>query len=149
MAKYVIDGATLMDIAEAIRENEMWNGDWDGVFMTPEEMPSAIGAVRVAGYNEGYYAGQRQGLEALGKLCDWFVVLDSEELIAVRVRNYHPSYYLHCDVAIDDYGENYGVVGTLVVPPNSIKTASTDGYMFASADVTVSVKNVRWKASAT
>ena len=69
MAKYVIDGATLTAIADAIRRAS----PRDLREMAPEEMPDHIEigvgeAMYDEGYSEGYEEGKAEGGEALAEL---------------------------------------------------------------------------------
>ena len=89
-----------------------------------------------------YQIGADAGLEALGALCDWQVMVDTSSNPAVTIVNYHPTYYLHCDLIHTGDGETYSIV----VGPND-----SESYLFSDSiiDETVYVENVRWKASAT
>ncbi len=57
MAKYLIDGSTLTEIADAIRNNSPTS--WAGQNITPEMMPAAIEDCYYDGYDEGYSGGIR------------------------------------------------------------------------------------------
>ncbi len=144
MSKYVIDGTTLTNIADAIRRAS----PYDYQTITPEEMPQCIEAgVRDPafddGYEYGYAKGQTEGLEALGALGEWNVVITSEDYYSIAIRNFHPSYYLHCDIVyIGGDGQS-----NFVVSPNSVRSWESGGSW--EYDEYLSVKNVRWKASAT
>ena len=84
-----------------------------------------------------------EDLEAIGDLCEWSVVITSEDFFSVSIRNYHPSYYLHCEISYDEeFGSN-----PIVVPPNSVSSWESGAY--AAQDSYVHVTNVRWKRSAT
>lgn len=156
MAKYVIDGATLTAIADRIRAEEASIGDWRNASMTPEEMPDAIGDVRYAGYQNGYSEGYQTGyvngkaasggdLEALGALCEWEIIVDSDSCLTIYVINYHPTYYLHC-VYISS--NPYLSEQKIVVPPQSGQTAVFEQDQVYSGEGN-QITNVRWKKSAT
>lgn len=81
-------------------------------------------------------------LEAIGVLCDWQVTMDSASNATITIVNYHPSYYLHCDVTDTMDGEVY----TIVVSPEDSDSYIANGY---AGGESIYVMNVRWKASAT
>lgn len=92
--------------------------------------------------------GSSEDLEALGVLCDWQFMTDASSFPIVTIINYHPSYYLHCDIVFD--GET---VPFVVSPaPDADGTASSYswadyGLAFSEAKY-IDVVNVRWKANA-
>lgn len=92
--------------------------------------------------------GSSEDLEALGVLCDWQFMTDASSFPIVTIINYHPSYYLHCDIIFD--GET---VPFVVSPaPDADGTASSYswadyGLPFSEAGY-IDVVNVRWKANA-
>ena len=98
------------------------------------------------GYAVGYEDGQSSSsgdLEALGALCEWQITTDSDSWVTVNIFNYHPSFYLHCEVQLN----NAPTIYKIVVPPNSSRSISDDEAL--RADEYIIVDNVRWKASAT
>ena len=40
--------------------------------------------------------GSSEDLEALGALCEWSIMTNSESIPTIYVYNYHPTYYMHC-----------------------------------------------------
>lgn len=133
MAKYVIDGATLTAIADAIRDYASELGT-----MTPSAMVGAIDVV----YEKGYADGQADSgvdLEALGELCEVVTMVDSAGELYVAIFNRHPTYYLHCTVNHTNFGSM-----NVVVSPNGMKS-----YTVWDIDKEFYIDNVRWKASAT
>ncbi len=87
--------------------------------------------------------GTSEDLEALGALCDWQVVTDSESYPIVNIWNMHPSYYLHCTIFFD--GETF----ELVVPPDDVGSISLEEYGVAFSRVgEIDIQNVRWSANA-
>lgn len=152
MAKYLIDSATLTAIANKIRE--MAPSAWGDEPITPEKMPSGVECAyddgwdngythgKSVGYADGYSNGQTYGLEALGVLCEWQIVVTSEDFWNVIIANHHPSYYLHCDLHFP--GES---VANIVISPNGSHDAESGRRV--EQDELVYVDNVRWKASAT
>lgn len=147
MAKYLIDGATLTAIANKIREKapEAWGDDP----ITPEYMPSGVECAYDDGWDAGYNAGKAASgsdLEALGALCEWHVIIDSDLYAAISVRNKHPSYYLHCRVSALDTMSGGGGSFDMVVPPNSSKS---EWLLDVGYGAEIDVTNVRWKKSAT
>lgn len=56
-------------------------------------------------YDLGYQDGAENSLPALGVLCDWNVVVDSGSQPIVTIINYHPFYYLVCDVYYGDLSQ--------------------------------------------
>lgn len=143
MAKYVIDGATLTAIADAIRRAS----PYDYKTITPEEMPQCIGqGVRDPAFDDGYERGYEKGkadggvdLEALGELCEVVTVVDSAEDLYVAIYNRHPTFYLHCSFIHPDIGSI-----NVVVAPNWMES-----YTVSNVYKDFKVDNVRWKASAT
>lgn len=103
------------------------------------------------GVDVGYSAGQTEGLEALGVLCEWQVMVDSYSIPVVDIANCHPSYYLHCTV-MESHQNSIQYQVNLVIPPNSSRSYSSQRYDDSSVsygDLWFHVENVRWKASAT
>ena len=80
-------------------------------------------------------------LEALGALCEWYTVIDSEDFYCVNILNKHPSYYLRCTVKYSAEASSYD----LVIYPNSSYAWTTGA--FAEQDESISVTNVRWTKS--
>ena len=94
------------------------------------------------GVAAGYRLGRTQGFEALGALCEWQVMSGVESSgLMVGIRNKHPSYYLHCDVATP-----YSTV-QMVIPPYEYRTYSEQETL--ETDDIIKVTNMRWKSSAT
>lgn len=170
MAKYLIDGATLTSIADAIRNGSQWDGAWQDVDITPEQMPSAIEDIRydgycdgeetgyAAGYDKGYDDGYEEGkadggvdLEALGELCEWMITTDSNSYPVITIRNMHPSYYLHGVIVTYDWRGGMNVKRTtFVVSPNASKSYTPlQSSSLTFGDVQFNLEDVRWKASAT
>jgi hypothetical protein len=94
-------------------------------------------------YGELLSGETAEDLEAIGDLCEWSVVITSEDFFSVSIRNYHPSYYLHCEIRYDEEISS----NSIVVPPNSVRSWESGGN--AVQDSYVRVTNVRWKRSAT
>lgn len=161
MAKYVIDGATLTEIADAIRRFTRTEQGYDiPQSITPERMPDHI-ETYVAdsnydkgyadGYDTGYSAGQTEGLEALGELCEWMVTTDSNSYPMITIRNMHPSYYLHGTLVTYDWRSGHtSKRTTFVVSPNASKSYTPlQSSSLTFGDVQFNLEDVRWKASAT
>ena len=102
------------------------------------------------GFNDGYDKGYAEGgggssedLEALGVLCDWQILGDTGNSDSmVYIFNYHPSYYLRCNIFYPS-----GNVMSAVVAPNSGESVFVQETI-ASWD-TIEIQDVRWTASAT
>ena len=96
--------------------------------------------LRVRGTAQSSSSGD---IEALGALCDWQLTTDSGSVPTVTILNYHPSYYLHCDIEFGNGSSN----GSLVVSPNSSKSfVCEESFSYYQQ---IDIYNVRWKASAT
>lgn len=96
--------------------------------------------------------GSGTDLEALGALCDWQIMTDSNSLPLVSIRNYHPSYYLLCELWDSnhnpwwDYDDDSDLVdGEVVIPPGTSKTFYRDDSFGATQ--LIHVDNVRWVAN--
>ena len=102
------------------------------------------------GFDDGYDRGYAEGgggssadLEALGVLCDWQILGDTGNSDSmVYIFNYHPSYYLRCNIFYPS-----GNVMSAVVAPNSGESVFVQETI-ASWD-TIEIQDVRWTASAT
>lgn len=98
-------------------------------------------------YDAGVRAGKAEGggsstdLEALGALCDWSMVSNSESQPMMTIMNYHPSYYLICDIYAESVGGN-GWSADVTVDPDS-STSITVPFAF-NMDAFVEVNDVRW-----
>lgn len=92
--------------------------------------------------------GSSEDLEALGVLCDWQLMTDSYSFPIVTIINYHPSYYLHCDIIFD------GEMVPFVVSPAPDADGTASSYSWADYGLpfsdtgNIDVIDVRWKANA-
>lgn len=77
-------------------------------------------------------------LEALGALCDWQVTIDSNSNATITIINYHPSYYLVCDII---FRGDMEWCDFCVYPDDS---SSYDFSRIGSSDITI--ENVRWSS---
>jgi hypothetical protein len=99
------------------------------------------------GYNMGLNDFSEEGIEALGVLCDWQVMTDQSSFPIVTIINYHPMYYLHCDIDYD------GETVPFVVPPADSAEGAVASYSWADYGVPFSdvkqidIQNVRWSAN--
>jgi hypothetical protein len=108
-----------------------WNAYWN-----PDSRPVIYNCIFLS--SEAF-----ETIEALGVLCEWNTVITSDNFYSVAIRNLHPSYYLHCDIAYSTTEEE----PNFVVAPNSTRTWESGGA--AVQDEYLTVKNVRWTSSAT
>lgn len=100
------------------------------------------------GYNVGREEGVSQGLEALGALCDWSVMVDSYSYPIIDIGNLHPSYKLECTISVQLSGVDgwYELAYDIIVPPyDSISWSLTEeeGEGIGAFQV-AEVMNVRW-----
>ena len=105
------------------------NAELEGILDTVNSLPDAGG-------------GNSEDLEALGVLCDWQITTNSDSVPIITIINYHPSYYLHCDIESTMDGELYHIV---IAPDDS--DSYTDIYTLTYGEQ-IDIMNVRWKASA-
>lgn len=115
--------------------------------MTIEEKLLKIAEGQQKIYDAGVKVGKAEGggsstdLEALGALCDWSMVSNSESEPMVTIMNHHPSYYLICDIYAESVDGNDWGVG-VTVDPNS-NTSITVPFPF-NMGANVEVYDVRW-----
>lgn len=81
-----------------------------------------------------------EDLEALGALCEWMVSTDSESMATVTICNYHPSYFLHCNVWAE-YSDVSFV--NVIISPDSCGSVMFTDYTFSTINP-IYVENVRW-----
>jgi hypothetical protein len=95
----------------------------------------------------GSNPGGEEGIEALGVLCDWQVMTDRSSFPIVTIINYHPMYYLHCNICFD------GEAVPFVVPPADSTEGAVASYSWADYGVPFSdtqqidIQDVRWSAN--
>lgn len=100
------------------------------------------------GWNVGWNEGTSNGLEALGALCDWSVMVDSYSYPIIDICNLHPSYKLECTISVQLGGQDgwYELTYDIIVPPyDSISWSLTEeeGDGIGAFQV-AEVMNVRW-----
>lgn len=107
------------------------------------------GCFDVTAYDLGYEVGASQSsgdLEALGALCDWNVVVDSNSSPVITIYNLHPSYTLLCEIeAIDGAGDVYNYEIS-VAPDDSISWSLWEEEGVSGSGMGTTVSSVRWVA---
>ena len=99
------------------------------------------------------YVQLADDLEALGALCDWDIMLDSNSRLVVSIENKHPSYYLKCTVTNRTAGnfvdpeDNSILNNTLEVTlePGDIGTFALNAPEWGLDSIYID--NVRWTAN--
>ena len=100
--------------------------------------------------------GSSEDLEALGALCDWSIMTNSESIPTIYIYNYHPTYYMHCclmtgigDIPFYSTEEEdiYPEGGNLVIEPGECLCVTYDN-AFSSLDG-IEVLDVRWTKDGT
>lgn len=130
---------------------ESFVGMIDNDFNSPYDLGSESGYAEGydVGYDEGLNDGYSIGFEAgggnnsddisaLGVLCDWQLTTDSTSYPTVTVTNYHPFYYLICDIYIGEESSE------LVVAPDDVGSRYLET-VFSETRL-IDIANVRWSS---
>lgn len=129
--KYLISGATLADIGDALRACKVAKGE---VLLSqvPELILQGLKGVVV----------QQQDIEALGVLCDWEIESGLSSVPTITITNHHPSYYLVCNVTSNLSEISYS--DWCIDPDDS---ASVTFPRALGENDFVQIENIRWSKS--
>ena len=111
---------------------------------------------RLISGGSGGGGGSSEDLEALGALCEWSIMTNSESIPTIYIYNYHPTYYMHCclmtgigDIPFYSTEEEdiYPEGGNLVIEPGECLCVTYDN-AFSVLDG-IEVLDVRWTKDGT